>query len=73
MILALRSGIRLVAMPFGDAIALDRAGLGIQRVSTDLVDLLRCLPTGTGEAPAALAEEIRQGLADGWLLAEEVS
>ncbi|MEU7166271.1 hypothetical protein AB0A70_16715 [Streptomyces morookaense] len=73
MILVLNEGVRLIAMPFGDAIVVDRTRLGVQQVSARLAGLLQQRGAVDRLLPPTLTEEIRRGLADGWMSFEEGS
>ncbi|MEU5306948.1 hypothetical protein ACH4YO_42005 [Streptomyces noursei] len=71
MILALNEGVDLVRMPFGDAFVVDRTRLGVQQVSAHLADLLQQRTAVEQLLPPVLIEEIRRGLADGWMSLKE--
>ncbi|WP_414166767.1 hypothetical protein ACMATS_02965 [Streptoverticillium reticulum] len=71
MILVLNEGVRLVVMPFGDAVVIDRTRLGVQQISTRLAGLIQQRAVVDLLLPPALTEEIRRGLADGWMSFEE--
>ncbi|GHF35658.1 MULTISPECIES: hypothetical protein [Streptomyces] len=73
MILVLNEGVRLIEMPFGDAIVVDRTRPGVQQVSARLAGLLQQRGAVDRLLPPTLTEEIRRGLADGWMSFEEGS
>ncbi|WP_336320523.1 hypothetical protein [Streptomyces lavendofoliae] len=65
--------VSLAAMPFGGGIVIDRTRLGVQQISDGLAGLLQGGAWVAEEMPSGLAEEVRRGLAEGWLLVREAS
>lgn len=70
----LREGITLRPLPYGGAFVIDQDALALVEIGQDLTKLLTGdggteLAGGGGSRPR-LAAEVRQGLAEGWLIEE---
>ena len=71
----LRQGITLHPLPYGGAFVIDQDALALVEIGQDLTELLNGerdagLADG-GVPPERLAAEVRQGLAEGWLIEED--
>lgn len=69
----LREGVIVCRLAFGGAFVVDVAQLTAVEIDDNLADVLTAESTPKAPLSPALAEEIRRGLADGWLTTEHTA
>jgi hypothetical protein len=70
MLLRLRQGVTLHRAPISGAFVVDRSRLAAVEITEELTAALTG-PQPPDELPPGLDEDIRRGVADGWLIAGE--
>jgi hypothetical protein len=72
MLLRLRQGVTLHRAPISGAFVVDRSRLAAVEITEALTAVLTApRPQLSAELPPAAADDIRRGVADGWLIVEE--